>query len=243
MTPRAATGIKAGTIAGLIVATLQTIPCIILPSRLVEPNETMWTVFRWQCSQPDFWMRKLHGFAMSFLFVFVIGFVIGFLIRGRRVAEAESRRIISSTLTPIYKLVFPTLWVGLFGFGAVAMLTGDHPGKWTFVGMWVFGTLAFAWLCFPLKQVEITPDRLRVSNLFRTIEIPFTQIAGVTENVFINTHPVWIQLKEPTSFGTKILFMPTFRFAFFSSHPIVKELRNLTERGDNPTTESSATSG
>ncbi len=141
-------------------------------------------------------------------------------------------RTISSSMTVIYKFVFPTVWIGGFVAGTVAMFIADMPQKWHFLGALILGGSIIGWLCVPLKRVEIDGAELVVSNFFRTIRVPLLDISRVTENVLINIHPVWIYFSSPTEFGTKILFMPTSRwFAFFSSHPIVGELRSLAAGG------------
>jgi hypothetical protein len=57
----------------------------------------------------------------------------------------------------------------------------------------------------------------------------------VTENVWLNMHPVTIHLKAPAEFGDRIVFMPKGRsFAFFSSHPVVAELKELARSKSTP---------
>jgi len=51
----------------------------------------------------------------------------------------------------------------------------------------------------------------------------------VTENFWLNVHPVTLHLKNPSEFGRKIVFMPACRFfnSWWISHPVVGELNKL----------------
>ena len=141
-------------------------------------------------------------------------------------------KTISSEMTMIYKFIFPTLWIGGFGLGTIAMMHGDDPHKWIFLIALIVGTLFIGCLCFPLKSIKIEGSDLVISNYIRTIRVPTKLISNVTESVMINTHPVWIHFQKPTEFGSKVMFMPAVRmFAFFSSHPVVAELKTLAKQG------------
>jgi len=71
---------------------------------------------------------------------------------------------------------------------------------------------------------------LHVSNFRKEIVVPLTFIESVTENRWINVHPVTIHFRGETEFGRKISFMPKARMMFFrSSHPVVGELRRMVE--------------
>jgi len=101
------------------------------------------------------------------------------------------------------------------------------PPPWIFLFFWIAGSAFLVWDAARLKFVSVDDDFLYVSNYLREIAIPLTDIYDVTENVWINTHPVTIHLKSPSEFGDKIVFMPKTRFSLFSSHPVVKELKQL----------------
>lgn len=143
------------------------------------------------------------------------------------------RRRLSSLQTVLTKVVFPALWIPLFSVGALTMFRGglngaDEPARWFFLLMWIAGSAFVYWNCIRLKEVSADDNFLYVSNYLREIAIPLSEIRDVTENVWINIHPVTIHLKSPSEFGDKIVFMPKVRFfAFFSSHPVVEELKEL----------------
>jgi hypothetical protein len=137
-------------------------------------------------------------------------------------------RIISSRLTFFYKFIFPALWITGFGIGTIA-IPSKTPEKTILLIVWISGTL-YLWTCFTLKQIQIDGTDLVISNFFKIIRIPLNQICDVTENIFINIHPVWIHFRNTTKFGSKIKFMPKVTFKIFCSHPIVSELKELSRR-------------
>ena len=142
------------------------------------------------------------------------------------------RRRLSSYQTILFKFVLPALWIPLFGVAPLSMFIRSDAGPlspppWIFLFFWIAGSAFLVWDAARLKFVSVDDDFLYVSNYLREIAIPLTDIYDVTENVWINTHPVTIHLKSPSEFGDKIVFMPKTRFSLFSSHPVVKELKQL----------------
>jgi hypothetical protein len=131
------------------------------------------------------------------------------------------------------KIFFPFIFFPLWSFGVLMMFTNGHESadpnpKWIFLLAWVVIAFSIYWSCIRLKEVSVDDNFLYVSNYLKEIPIPLSEVYDVTENVWVNTHPVTIHLKSPSEFGDKIVFMPKTRaFAFFSSHPVVKELKEL----------------
>jgi hypothetical protein len=131
------------------------------------------------------------------------------------------------------KFIFPPMWITLWAIGTATMFFGhqkdaDDPAKWFFLIALIAGALLFYWTCMRLKRVSVDDDYLYVSNYFKEIAIPLSDIVDVTENRWVNPHPVTIHLLSPSAFGDKIVFMPTIRFfSFLSSHPVVEELKEL----------------
>ena len=138
-------------------------------------------------------------------------------------------KTISSSMTVIYKFIFPSVWISGFGIGTLAMLTTGNDMGWMFLAMWIAGSVFLAWGCFPLKRVQIDGSELLISNYRKTIRVQISQLQDVTENLLSNIHPVWIHFKTTTEFGNRIMFMPTVTFLIFSSHPIVSELKTLSK--------------
>ena len=138
---------------------------------------------------------------------------------------------LSSRLTFITKAIFPGCWI--VGFGAITAFYWASRGLpaetgWLFLAAWTAGALSFWWWCIPLKRVRIDGGNLYVSNFRKEIVVPLTFIESVTENRWVNVHPVTVHFRGDTEFGRKISFMPKARVMFFwSSHPVVGELRRL----------------
>ena len=143
------------------------------------------------------------------------------------------KRRLSSLQTVLMKIVYPVMWIPSFGFVTFMMpFDGpngrDFPPKWLFMVGFVASAVFVYWSCVRLKEVSVDDQFLYVSNYLKEVSIPLSEIYDVTENKWINIHPVTIHLKSPSEFGEKIVFMPKTRsFAFFSSHPVVNELKKL----------------
>jgi hypothetical protein len=143
------------------------------------------------------------------------------------------RRRLSSLQTFFVKFVFPAIWITGWTVATVAMFFANFKGadespKWFFLFILIVGVFMFYWTCMRLKLVHVDDDYLYVSNYLKEISIPLSDIYDVTENVWINSHPVTIHLLSPSAFGDKIVFMPPVRFfTFFSAHPVVEELKAL----------------
>lgn len=152
--------------------------------------------------------------------------------------NGTSSTTLSSAQTFIMKLVFPILWIGMFGLGTLAMWANVLHGrdnnappegiKWMFLLMWVVGTAFVLTLCGGLKRIRVDDRNLYISNYFREISVPLSMIERVTENRWINIHPITIRFRSVTDFGDRVRFMPKIRFfGGWSSHPVVTELELL----------------
>ncbi|MBI1748653.1 MAG: hypothetical protein HYR55_19010 [Acidobacteria bacterium] len=153
------------------------------------------------------------------------------------------RRTISSAQTYLMKVIFPVIWIGGFTIGTLLLFSqaqgftdeaGNPPPpgvKWTFLFATLAGGALIYWSCIRLKRVALDDQVLYISNFRQEIVVPLRDIEEVTENRWINIHPVTVHFCRETDFGSSIVFMPKVRwFAFFSSHPIVAELRAASAR-------------
>jgi len=149
-----------------------------------------------------------------------------------------------SLQTVVLKTVFPVLWIGGFATATLALFGSATFGgggstvppemKWIFLAATVAGSVFIYWSCVRLKLVRMDERKLYVSNLLTEIEVPLTQVDLVTENRWINIHPVTIHLNGDTEFGRKIMFMPHVRlFAFWSEHPVVDEILEAVREAKN----------
>ena len=138
---------------------------------------------------------------------------------------------LSSLQTFFCKFIFPLIWIGSTVFGMMKPTKVADPASWLagFLVWLAIGGFIY-WTCVRLKKVSIDEQYLYVSNYLREIAIPFSDIGEVTENRWLNSHPVTIHFKVPTEFGDNIVFMPTFRFLpLLSPHPAVEQLKRLTK--------------
>jgi len=145
-------------------------------------------------------------------------------------------RTISSSLTILYKFILPGIFLVLFIMNVVDALRGQFyiPPDATFPFIILIAVLAIVWIVFivwsmvKLKRVRVDQDFLYVSDYFKETQIPLRDIYDVTEFRWVNIHPVTIHLKKPSELGDKIVFAPPYRhFGFFTSDPIVDELKQL----------------
>ena len=75
------------------------------------------------------------------------------------------------------KVIFPALWISMWGFGTLMMFLSrvqgsGEPPKWIFLFAWVAGTAFIYWSCIRLKEVSADDNYLYVSNYLKEISIP-----------------------------------------------------------------------
>jgi hypothetical protein len=84
------------------------------------------------------------------------------------------------------------------------------------------------WIGLPAKKVSIHGDKLYVSNFRREIAVPVSEIVNVRGNILTDPQRITLYLRNPTEFGSKIIFLAKYRwFGRWSTHPIVEELLAL----------------
>ena len=141
---------------------------------------------------------------------------------------------LSSRLTFFTKIVFPTVWIGGFGAGTIAMWIGNAPNqmKWSFLVALGFGSLFIWWSCVRLKRVRVDRQSFYVSNYLKEIALPLTIIERVSENRWINIRPVTLYFRRATEFGHEIVFMPKTRMTMviWRPHPVVDEIKRMVEQ-------------
>ena len=154
-----------------------------------------------------------------------------------------SYRVISSGQTlsvkifgPAFFVIFAIFFAGMFHFGMfprvyrVIFNGGLSPAVINlFWGMWSLGGLIAVWWGYRLKRIAVDGDSIYVSDYFREVKFPLSDILEVSENRWINLHPVTIEFAPSTPWGHYIKFMPKVRFLVpnWFSHPIVAELRDM----------------
>lgn len=138
-------------------------------------------------------------------------------------------------MTFFYKFVFPTLWIGVFALVASAMfLSHDRDAqevRWIFLGITILGAAVWYWSCMRIKQVRLDSGSLKISDFRQEITVPLAAVERVSGSVLMSPELVWLHFRRPTAFGSKVVFMPPIRwFKGFRRHPLVAELRALSER-------------
>jgi hypothetical protein len=140
---------------------------------------------------------------------------------------------LSSDATFVYKYVFPTFWIGLFGLGTLLALVGptnnaaNHAMGIPLALVWIVGSRFTLSICGALKRVHLDGDDLIVSNYIRQIAVPVGDIEDVRQNIGTKLRSITMQFRHDTPFGRRIVFMPKVSFRLFSEDKIVQRLRDL----------------
>jgi hypothetical protein len=136
---------------------------------------------------------------------------------------------LSSSLTFFYKYVVLVLWIVGFGIGGRDILFGSatYDLSWLqYMTTWLLIASFFFFITGPIKKVEMEGQKLIVSNYLRTEKIDMAQITAVDSFSFFTPKLVWFTLRDESSFGKKIIFLPRHRVgAGLGKHPLVFEMR------------------
>jgi hypothetical protein len=90
-----------------------------------------------------------------------------------------------------------------------------------------------AWFLSLFKSVSAAENTLQVSSWFKHCEIPFDEIDGIDESIFLLS--VIVHLKSPCRFGRTFWFMPKSPFLmFFRAHPVATQLQDMVRQHANP---------
>ncbi len=145
----------------------------------------------------------------------------------------------SSRLTIGYKL-FAFVCAGLLLFLIVRDLPQKKIGFFTLVAS---SALIFSLLhSLKLKDVFADENTLYITGVWRKITVPLMNISKISESWWgrnvVNT-VIHVHLKEPSSFGRKVIFTPpltlSFVFKGIGKHPMVVELEKLIVRAKERT--------
>ena len=120
------------------------------------------------------------------------------------------RKELSSPFTFFFKFILPCGWLAA-GFYALAQ--GPSGAEGAFVCLWLGASLLlFRRGMFPLKKVSLAEGSLRVSNYWREVEVPLTEIESVQAvgyGLIRGPAPgIVVSLKTPCAFGGRIKFVP-----------------------------------
>jgi hypothetical protein len=150
------------------------------------------------------------------------------------------QRTLSSSLTVVWKFLFPTVWISGFGAGTAGVWLGAFRGpdhelppdamRWIFVGVWLIASTFLVWFARRLHRVSLHDGVLTVSNYFREISVPLANVSRVTQSYMSRPPTITIHLHHPTLFGQRIVFVPAGSPRFLSKHPTTTELKNILFR-------------
>ena len=143
--------------------------------------------------------------------------------------------MLSSRWTWFYKFVFPTLWIGGFGLGTLMMflapdsLSGDEfrDARWTFLAALLVGSGVIYWSGIRVKRVSLESDAFLISNYRDEIRVPLLDVERVSASMFCNPELIWLHLRRPTRFGSRVVFIAPARFFAFGRHPLATELNSI----------------
>jgi len=134
------------------------------------------------------------------------------------------KRLLSSELTPLFKIYLP----GLSVVGAIFLLVSAFSDGWGIalfaLGLIAFYTVAVWQFLVPLKRVVALEHSLSVSNLRHTVEVPYFEIESVSR-IWRRYDIIQVVFRNNTPFGRAILFMAPMRAFWFGDPPVVIFLR------------------
>ena len=146
----------------------------------------------------------------------------------------QRKRLSADSRTFVLKFIFPASCIVVLGITCIRLLFQDNT-KEQYVDI-VTGIIyctivlfVFLRLGVTLKKVSIDGSELVISNYFKKIRVPLSQIHSVSTGSFFSPMLIWITFKPPTAFGSKIKFMPRIAnfYCYLDSRSVVKELREL----------------
>lgn len=129
---------------------------------------------------------------------------------------------VSSGITPLFKFIWPAGWLTLMGLFNVLAFTDSPELRWgggvdpawgrlLLAGFFVLGLVVAVRVSIPLKRVHLVPGGLHVSNYFRAIRVPWSDVERVTVRGRFGdrtTPVVEIRLRRRGAFGTRISLVP-----------------------------------
>jgi hypothetical protein len=135
---------------------------------------------------------------------------------------------ISSRATFFSKRIFPAIWFGMLALIAVTTLLAEKgPGP---IGalfpvlMGLFGFLVMKKLVFDLvDEVWDAGTELLIRNKGREVHVPLTEIVNISYSP-TNPQRATLSLRQPTTLGREISFVPPTRWVPFARSPVIDDL-------------------
>ncbi|MEM6737438.1 MAG: hypothetical protein AAF620_15360 [Bacteroidota bacterium] len=139
---------------------------------------------------------------------------------------------LSTSLTFLWKFVFPVIGIGGFGIGTVLAIWETGIQGLPVLLALVFAIILLYYGFIRAKNVYIDDNFLYVDNFIKTVKVPFTEISDVSENIFFTPRLIFVKFRHRTQFGKKIMFIGnTEMLLFLSTHPAVDKIRIRIKKG------------
>lgn len=119
----------------------------------------------------------------------------------------ENGRRLSSRDTWFYKFILGPLFLIAFLAGTLATAIQRNSMVFAMVAVTCAVLYLQKRMLWPLKTVSAYADCLEIGNFFRTVRVPYRDIADISE-LPLNYRPTTITLKKSCPFGRKIMFVP-----------------------------------
>lgn len=148
-------------------------------------------------------------------------------------------RKLSSSSTYWNKRVFPTIWFGIVGVGALIAIPAvlwDSCSPMMLVipcVMLGFGYFVMKTFVFDLMdEVYLDGGQIIVRNRGEEDSFPVTNILNVDSSTMTNPERITLTLRKPCRFGDTLTFSPPKRWWPFSRNPLAIELIRLAHELD-----------
>ncbi|HEY1747493.1 MAG TPA: hypothetical protein VGG11_12130 [Xanthobacteraceae bacterium] len=147
-------------------------------------------------------------------------------------------RRISSKMTFFFKRVIPVLWFGfLILFVAIPLVSsrGQIPLQLPFlivpIAMGIFGYFLLKKTILNLvDEVWDDGDTLLIKNGGRDGRVALRDIKNLSYSTFVHPARITLAMRQPTSFGDEIGFIPPVYFTLFSKSPVINDLIERIDR-------------
>jgi hypothetical protein len=142
-------------------------------------------------------------------------------------SSVKNMKELSSPFTFFYKFIFIFIWIAGFALGThEVLLAGPDDPRWMqYMVIWAAFSVFIFFSTGNVKKVTMTKGKIQISNFLCAEEIKFDQIESIDGSSYLSPKLVWFNLKSPSGFGSKIIFIPAIRRARgIGKHPLIHEL-------------------
>ena len=135
---------------------------------------------------------------------------------------------LSSSLTFMLRTVLPASWAALFPVALLVPLPHDLEPmrRFLLLGLAILLVQSVAWY-LRLKDVHAEVDGLVISDRRASARVPWAQVVAIEKPWWGKDVFARIELRTPTRFGTRILFMMSLApFTRWRNHPSVRAVND-----------------